>query len=172
MDVKSYLSPKIKIGQSKVQGLGLFAVENIKKDEIIGIKAGYIINRETLERIGGLKSDIGQSMLQVSDEFFIGPLTADDIGDSMMYVNHSCEPNIGMLGDVINVAMRDIVIGEELTADYAVALIHPSLLMECNCGAINCRKIITGEDWKRPELQGRYKGYFSAYIQKKIKEEK
>jgi hypothetical protein len=45
------------------------------------------------------------------------------------------------------------------TEDYSV---------ECKCGAPNCRKILTGKDWQRPELQKRYVGYFSAYLARKI----
>jgi hypothetical protein len=40
--------------------------------------------------------------------------------------------------------------------------------VECKCGAPNCRKILTGKDWQRPELQERYAGYFSAYLARKI----
>jgi hypothetical protein len=35
-------------------------------------------------------------------------------------------------------------------------------------GAKNCRKTITGNDWKLPILQKRYNGYFSNYIQVKL----
>ncbi|MBI3074598.1 MAG: hypothetical protein HYY92_00040 [Parcubacteria group bacterium] len=85
-----------------------------------------------------------------------------------MHVNHPCNPNMGILGNVINVAMRDVGAGEELTADYAMVYSHPSFRLECHCGAENCRKIITGDDWKKKELQEKYRGFFSAYIQKKI----
>jgi hypothetical protein len=40
--------------------------------------------------------------------------------------------------------------------------------MECSCGAPECRKIITGGDWRLPELRRRYAGYFSRYIQDRI----
>lgn len=40
--------------------------------------------------------------------------------------------------------------------------------MECSCGAPNCRKVITEHDWKLPDLQQRYRGYFSQYLQEKI----
>jgi hypothetical protein len=29
--------------------------------------------------------------------------------------------------------------------------------------------MITGKDWQRPELQRRYAGYFSAYLEEKIR---
>src|SRR5881275_2574947 len=37
-----------------------------------------------------------------------------------------------------------------------------------SCDAPNCRKIVTGKDWQRLELQKRYEGYFSAYLTRKI----
>ena len=40
--------------------------------------------------------------------------------------------------------------------------------MECKCGSSNCRKRITEEDWKIPELREKYNGYFSQYLQEKI----
>jgi len=29
---------------------------------------------------------------------------------------------------------------------------------------INCRRILTGKDWQRPELQVRYHGYFATFL--------
>ncbi|MBU2613459.1 hypothetical protein KJ925_03335 [Patescibacteria group bacterium] len=40
--------------------------------------------------------------------------------------------------------------------------------MTCACGTERCRKTVTGNDWKIPDLQKRYAGYFSDYIQRKI----
>jgi hypothetical protein len=42
--------------------------------------------------------------------------------------------------------------------------------MACLCRAASCRKIISGRDWRKPELQRKYLGYFSAYLQKKFTE--
>lgn len=36
----------------------------------------------------------------------------------MLYTNHSCDPNIGLQGQIVFVAMRDIAAGEELTHDW------------------------------------------------------
>jgi len=38
----------------------------------------------------------------------------------MIFSNHSCEPNIGVQGQIVYVAMRDIAPGEELTHDWAM----------------------------------------------------
>jgi len=85
----------------------------------------------------------------------------------MLYSNHSCDANLGMRGEITFVAMRDIRAGDELTHDWATTD-DDDYCIECNCGAPNCRKILTGKDWQRPELQRRYEGYFSAYLTRKV----
>jgi hypothetical protein len=84
-----------------------------------------------------------------------------------MHLNHSCEPNLGLQGQVVFVAMRGIAAGEELTIDYAMTDDEP-YEMECQCGSGTCRKLITGTDWRKPELQKKYDGYFSWFIQRRI----
>jgi hypothetical protein len=39
---------------------------------------------------------------------------------------------------------------------------------DCSCGAPGCRGKITAVDWKKPQLQKKYKGYFSWHVQEKI----
>jgi uncharacterized protein len=70
-------------------------------------------------------------------------------------------------GNVVLIAMRDIEPGEELTTDYAL-FDDSDAVMECHCGRPNCRGSVNGRDWKRRELQDRYRGYFSAYLAAKI----
>ena len=68
-----------------------------------------------------------------------------------MHLNHSCEPNLRLQGQIVFVAFRDIAAGEELTVDYAMTDDEP-YEMECHCGSQTCRKLITGADWQKPEL--------------------
>ncbi|MBS3141408.1 SET domain-containing protein-lysine N-methyltransferase [Candidatus Woesearchaeota archaeon] len=163
--MKSYLSPKTEIKESKIEGRGLFAIKPIKKGEVIGIKWGHIIN---LKKLNEILNEIGDTYFQINDDFFIAPISKNEIKDSMMFLNHSCNPNAGIEGNIVFVAMRDINEGEEINIDYAMS---DSLEYElkCNCGNKNCRKIISGKDWMRKDLQKRYNGYFSSYLQKKIK---
>jgi len=42
--------------------------------------------------------------------------------------------------------------------------------MNCACGAPECRRVITGEDWRMSALQERYRGYFDAVITALIKQ--
>lgn len=166
--MKSYISPKIQTRKSEIHGIGLFVIEPIVKGEIIGIKNGHIIDRKSLSVIGGFESELVSALMQIADDYFIGAMRDEELGAVNMHVNHSCDPNIGILGNIINVAIRDIPVGEELTADYAMAFSDPAFKIKCNCSTKNCRRIVVGEDWRKRKLQERYKGYFSAYLQKKI----
>jgi hypothetical protein len=85
----------------------------------------------------------------------------------MIFSNHSCEPNLGVRGEITFVAMRDITAGEELTHDWAMTDDDDSTT-QCHCGAASCRGTITGKDWQKAELQERYRGYFSAYLAQKM----
>src|SRR4051794_18963702 len=82
-------------------------------------------------------------------------LTAEEYEPVMLFLNHSCEPNVGFGGNIVLVAMRDIAAGEELTTDYALFDDYDGE-MTCSCRTARCRGVIGGRDWRLPELQRRY----------------
>jgi SET domain-containing protein len=161
----SYRSPKTEVRESKIHGRGLFATADIAKDEIVAVKGGHIISREELRK--QIAPRLGPVEIQIDDDLFIAPVTDEEREGSMLYSNHSCDPNLGMRGEITFVAMRHIRAGEELTHDWATTD-DDNYSVKCNCGSPNCRKTLTGKDWQRLELQGRYAGYFSAYLAEKI----
>jgi len=161
----SYLSPKTEVHESKIHGHGLFAIADIAKDEIVAVKGGHIVDRKILREKIALW--LGPVEIQIHDDLFIAPVTEEERELSMLYLNHSCNPNLGMRGEITFVAMRDIRAGAELTHDWAMTD-DDDYSVECNCGASDCRKTLTGKDWQRPDLQKRYAGYFSAYLARKI----
>jgi len=160
----SYRSPKTVVRESLIQGRGLFAAAPIASGEIVAVKGGHVFHRETLQRIA---PELGPAEIQIGEDLFIGPLDASEREGSMIFSNHSCEPNLGVAGQVIFVAMRDIEAGEELTHDWAMTDDDQSR-MECHCGASTCRRTVTGQDWRRPDLQEKYRGFFSWYLARKI----
>lgn len=161
----SYLSPKVSVKKSTIHGKGLFAIEPIAKGEVVCVKGGYIFNRQTLQT---MPEWFRAAEIQVADGLFIGPVTEAEREGSMIFSNHSCDPNIGVQGQIVFVAMRDIDAGEELTHDWATTD-DDDYRLECNCGAPKCRKILTGKDWQRPDLQAKYAGYISSYLAEKIR---
>lgn len=117
--------------------------------------------------------EIGDYGIQIDERYCLNTFSGDDFQiEDADYLNHSCEPNAGIKGQIFLMAMRDIEPDEEVTFDYAMCLHRveglPPYRMECLCGKDNCRKIITDDDWKIPELQQKYDSYFSWYLQEKI----
>jgi hypothetical protein len=128
---------------------GPFATAPLVRGEIVSVKGGHLIDRATLERN---KAVVNDADMQIADNLFLAPLTADEFEGVMMFLNHSCEPNVGVQGQIVFVALRDVVAGEELTLDYGT-IDHDTEPMVCQCGAATCRTTITGEDWRRHDLQ-------------------
>ena len=161
----SYRSPTTEVRESKIHGRGLFAIADIRKNEIVAVKGGHIVDGKTLrEKITPV---LGPVEIQIDDDLFIAPVSEEERDLSMLYSNHSCNPNLGMRGEITFVAMRRIHTDEELTHDWAMTD-DDDYSVECNCGAASCRRILTGKDWQRPDLQQRYAGYFSVYLARKI----
>ena len=161
----TYISPKAAKGVSSgIAGRGLVAVEPIPAGEIVAIKAGHVVDTDELR---GLPERLQNSEVQIAERFHLVALTDDEYEAVMLFINHSCEPNVGFLGNIVLVAMRDVDAGEELTTDYALFDMNDQS-MECRCGTSSCRGTVTGRDWQLPELQDRYRGWFSSYLQARM----
>ena len=149
---------------SPIQGRGLFAKTDIEKGEVVVVKGGYVLTNSQRDEIG---KELGPSEIQITEHLFIGPTSEDEREGGMMHLNHSCEPNLGLQGQIVFIALRDIRANEELTVDYAMTD-DEEYEMQCKCGAETCRGVITGADWRKPEIQRKYDGYFSWFIQRRI----
>jgi uncharacterized protein len=160
--MSSWFNPKTEKRASRVHGRGLFAREAISAGEIVAVKGGIIMDAAALALI---RDAVSPADIQIEDGLYIGPGSAEEVEANILCLNHSCHPNVGVRGQITFVAMRDIPAGAELTIDYAMIDGDPAERMACSCGAPECRKIITGDDWRLRELRRRYAGYFSRYIQ-------
>ena len=161
----SYISPKAAVKESPIQGLGLFSIQAIEAGEIVCVKGGSIYDRQQLKLMA---ERLGPAEIQIADDLFIGPLHEMEREGSMIFSNHSCDPNLGVRGQIVFVAMRRVEAGEELTHDWAMTD-DDDYVMQCRCKAVNCRRVITGQDWRKPELQEKYSGYISWYLAEKIR---
>lgn len=153
---------------SKISGDGIFVNNDIKKGEVLMIFGGEIVSKKNLTE----KKYRLQTAFPISqDEFIVLPVsnTQDTIDE---YLNHSCNPTAWLIDEVTVVARRNIKKGQEITVDVATWDIDEEWLFSddglCYCGKKICRKILNPQDYKRPELQKRYKGHFSPYIQNLI----
>ena len=164
----SWMNPKLEVRETGKYGKGVFAKENIKKDEILAIFGGYIL---TAEEENNLPEEFKDQGVQVAEDFILTITRKSEI-ENGGYFNHSCNPNAGYKGQIFLVAMKNIKKDKEITFDYAMVL-HKSksrtaYKMKCLCGVENCRKVVSDYDWKNLALQERYDGYFQWYLQEKI----
>lgn len=162
--MKTYRSASIEVRNNSLEGRGVFALRDIARDEIVAIKAGHVVNGEEVKRIS---AEVGDFALQIDDDFYLSPRRQDEVEDMTVFINHSCDPNVGFRGQVVYVAMRDISAGEELCHDYSMER-SDDYALDCQCGSSLCRGRVTGRDWMLPQLQQRYGQYFSIYLANKI----
>ena len=89
----------VKKSNIKNAGKGVFAGENINKDDLIGIFKGFKVNAD------------GIHVLWLDEDHAI------EVTNDMKYVNHSKNPNAGLWG-VELYAIKDIKKNEEIFFDY------------------------------------------------------
>jgi len=161
---ETWINPKIKIRETVNKGKSMFATEPIKTGEKVLIWGGEYINKDKVEKT---KAN-GKLVMQWDDDLFSVEKRGKDPG---YFINHSCDSNTWMSDTFTFITKRDIKAGEEVTADYALWEANEDYVSEweCKCGSPLCRKRVTGKDWRLPEIQTRYKGYFSPLINKRLK---
>jgi uncharacterized protein len=135
-------------------------VAPIAADELVAIKGGHIVTTAALRP---LPERLQNSEVQIAGGFHLAAVQDAEYEPVMLFINHSCEPNVGFAGNIVLVAMRDISPGEELTTDYALFDDYDGM-MQCQCGTPSCRGAVGGRDWQRPDLQRKYGSYFSSYL--------
>jgi hypothetical protein len=86
-------------------------------------------------------------------------------------LNHSCDPTLAWTADGAGlVAFRDVEAGEELTVDYATSSTDPQMVVRCHCETYRCRQLVTGDDWRIPQVQQRYAGHLAPPVQRAVED--
>ncbi len=161
----AYLSPKLEVRIHPEKGnVGGFAHEFIPAGELLVVWCGEIV---AWDEFCQLPQTQRQRSIQIEEALYLISIEDDEPADC---INHCCEPNAGLDGQIVLRAMRDIAPGEEVCYDYAMSDGSPYDEFECTCGAPNCRGHITGEDWRQPALQTKYANWFSPYLRRRIEQ--
>jgi uncharacterized protein len=158
----NWLSPLAEARPTGPKGWGSFAREPIPAGTTVAAFGGHVVSRSELERH---PEDRQNRSIQVDEDLYLLTAETPEPGDM---VNHSCDPSCGIVGSMVVVARRDIAVGEEITFDYAMCDGTDYDEFTCHCGTALCRGVVTGHDWRMPELQERYAGWFSGYLQRRI----
>jgi hypothetical protein len=161
---QSWLNPNASVAPAGAKGLGIFATAPIAAGTTVAGFGGSVVDRAEFDT---LDESWRTHSLQIDDRLYMVSVPPYAPAD---FMNHSCEPNCGIIGSSLVVAISDIEVSDELCFDYAMSDTNDYDEFVCSCGTPSCRRLITGGDWKIPELQERYAGFFSSYITRKIAE--
>jgi uncharacterized protein len=157
----SWVDERVGVGVSAISGRGCLSVANIPEGTTVIIWGGVVLSPDDVLS-GRAKAN---TAVRIGEDLFIAsrpedPLTIDG------FMNHSCDPNVWLVDEVTLVTRRPLRAGDELTIDYAMWGELESWI--CCCGSPLCRGRLHADDWRRAELQERYRGHFSPFINARI----
>lgn len=165
---QTWVDPRLVKGQSDIAGFGLFTIAPIRQGETLMIWGGQVIEGHDIDETKYRY----QTIVPIDEARYLALPIADTRESLDEWLNHSCDPNCWLNDEVTVVARHPIRAHEEITLDFVTwcnGVDDPYTDDgSCLCGASICRKQLTSEDWKIPELQVRYKGHFSPYLEKRI----
>jgi SET domain-containing protein len=147
---------KVRVGESRIAGKGLFAAEDIKKGEAIRRFGGERAREEEID------ARYAAGEFRWDDPFELGGGEYLLLDATSLAGNHSCNPNAGIRGTRELFALRAIKKGEEITYDYSTVVGENApgesdWLMRCACGARTCRKTIGNWQSLSPRRLNYYK---------------
>ena len=142
----SLVKIRVRVGTSRIAGLGLFAGQDIRQ----GIKILRYIGEKITQEESDRRLAAGNVYIFSLNERY--SIDGDTSKNTARFINHSYDPNCHseQFGNTIwIVAIRDIVVGEELTSNYGYE-IDDEPAEPCHCGAKNCCGYILGPQyWDR-----------------------
>jgi hypothetical protein len=157
-----WLSSKLEARTRPDGQRGIFARDAIEAGTLLTVWGGPVYHAAYVHALPDATRVL---CLQVEDDLFLLPPDPHEDAD---FFNHSCAPNAGMSGATALVAMCDIPRGAEVCYDYAMTDSSPYDEFRCGCATAACRGFVRGTDWQLPEVQRRYAGFFSSYLQRRI----
>jgi uncharacterized protein len=146
--------PKIKAGSTKwqllvqpspIQGLGVFALENIPPNrKVIEYTGERISEREAVARFEKIWRSGGEEkkicLFRLSERYMLDGAVG---GSGAELINHGCDPNLTkrlIRGHIFYYSRRSIRPNEELTVDYEFE--QDAVPVVCRCGSPACRGTI------------------------------
>jgi hypothetical protein len=165
---RTWVSPTLVHGESKIHYDGVFTTVPVKKGEKLMEFGGALITRAESEE-GPYRV---RSIWAVADGMYLAIPESDTAPSLDENLNHSCDANAWLEGEVTLVARRPIAAGEEVTLDQGTWNHDEDEYVWdqdfCTCGAPACRKTLTHNDWRRADVRQAYCGHFHPFVQEMI----
>ena len=127
-------------------GRGVLARVQIEPRETILFITGPIVSFAESMSL----PDEGENTVQIGQDAYVDPLFPG------RYLNHSCEPNAGLIDETCLIALRPILPGEEIRYDYSTALLERFWSLDCRCGSKKCRGNVADFDQLPTKTQQNY----------------
>ncbi len=166
---RTWTDERLRVGPSPIDGQGLFATCDLPEGTVLMVWGGVVVDRHQID----YSQYRPETVVPINERHYLA-LPISDTGESLdVYLNHSCEPTAWLIDEVTVVARRLIHAGEEITTEFATWFDYePGVAYAekwvCKCGSPRCRKVLSAEDWRRPELQEAYAGHCSPFLARRI----
>ncbi len=139
---------------------------------MIALWGGIVYSAQEVTEIAKQHPYFETHTVSIYKDFYLGPLDTDATHlDETELFNHSCDPNTGVKGQIVLVARRPILPGEEICFDYDTTEIT-AVPFVCQCRSPQCRGLIDGGAWKNAAFRAQHQGYLSWYIEELIRQER
>jgi len=159
-----WLHPSVAVRPSPIAGRGLFATEDLAGGTVVSRLGGRLVDapelRRLIEESAAGRAPYVDSIVVAQDRH----LVLEPGGDNR-FGNHSCDPNLGWVDEYTLATMADVPAGDELVNDYAMSTADAEYVLRCHCPSYRCRQMVAGDDWRIPQLQTRYRGWWVPYVQ-------
>lgn len=136
---------QLRVRRSPIQGLGVFAAEDIpNRRKVIEYTGERITRREAVKRFAKIwqsrKRNKRLCLFRLNKRWVLDGAVG---GSGAELINHSCAPNLAsrrVRGRIFFFSRRPVRKGEELTVDYRLP--KAAVRVACRCGSPACRGTI------------------------------
>jgi uncharacterized protein len=161
-----WLHPEVEVAPSDVAGRGLFATADLPAGTVVSRLGGRLVDTAELASLRATSTSYVDSVVVDDDVHLL--LTP---GSDNRFANHACDPNLGWVDESSLATTQDVPAGAELLHDYAMSVVDADFVLRCHCHSYRCRQMVEGTDWRIPQLQRRYAGHWTPYVQRLIDEQ-
>lgn len=161
-DAECWLHGDVTVAASDIAGRGLFAAADLGAGTVVSRLGGRLVSDAELTDMFRRPEYVDTIGVDEGVHLVLTP------GSDNRFGNHSCDPNLGWAGEYTLVTTRDIAAGDELTHDYATSVDDMGYVLYCHCETYRCRQVVEGTDWRIPQLQRRYAGFWTPLLRRRI----
>eukprot|EP01012_Entosiphon_sulcatum_P018564 TRINITY_DN232_c0_g1_i1.p1 TRINITY_DN232_c0_g1~~TRINITY_DN232_c0_g1_i1.p1 ORF type:complete len:232 (+),score=27.83 TRINITY_DN232_c0_g1_i1:453-1148(+) len=154
-----WYDPRVYLRRLSDDSRGLFLLEPVRQGEVMLMFGGKIVPTSDFLQ---LEPHLRPLSLQIAEDFWQIP--AREWAETADYINHSCDPTCVVHGTLMIVSRFDVPAGAQVTMDYATVDPHMYDCFQCECGASDCRRNISGTDCKDPNLIRKYWPHVSQVV--------